>query len=76
MPKSKSLIYQVQETLKQKLRIGEQKHFARQQGIASDGIYSWSTHNTYTIILLISSKQILSALTTYMKKHILFIVYI
>ena len=47
MPKNKSIIYQVQETLKQKLCIGEQKHFAKQLGTASDGIYSWSTYKTY-----------------------------
>jgi len=44
MPKNKSLVRQVQDVLKQKLCIGEQKHDAKQQGIASDGIYSWSTY--------------------------------
>ena len=47
MPKNKSLVRQVQDTLKQKLCIGEQKHFAKQQGVASDGIYSWSTYQNY-----------------------------
>jgi len=47
MPKNKSIIHQVQETLKQKLCIGEQKHFAKQRGIAAYGIYSWGTYKTY-----------------------------
>ena len=47
MPKNKSLVRQVQDTLKQKLCIGEQKHTAKQQGAASDGIYSWSTYQNY-----------------------------
>jgi len=37
----------VQDTLKSKLRIGEPKHLAKQQGQASDGIYSWSTYENY-----------------------------
>ena len=49
MPKSKSIIHQVKETLNQKLRIGEQKHLAKQQGIASDGIYSWGSYKTYLV---------------------------
>jgi len=49
MPKNKSIIHQVQETLKQKLCIGEQKHLAKQQGIAADGIYSWGTYKTYLV---------------------------
>ena len=47
MPKNKSLVRQVQEVLKQKLCIGSQKHDAKQQGTASDGIYSWSTYQNY-----------------------------
>jgi len=47
MPKNKSIIRQVKEALDQKLRIGEKKHPAKQAGIASDGIYSWGTYNTY-----------------------------
>jgi len=47
IPKNKSLVYQVQDALKNKLRIGEPKHFAKQQGAASDGIYSWSTYENY-----------------------------
>jgi hypothetical protein len=47
MPKNKSLVHQVQETLKQKLKIGEPKHLAKQEGIAHDGIYSWSTYHNY-----------------------------
>ena len=47
MPKNKSLVRQVQDTLKSKLRIGEPKHLAKQQGLASDGIYSWSTYENY-----------------------------
>ena len=47
MPKNKSLIRQVQETLQQKLRIGESKHFNKQQGTTSNGIYSWSAYENY-----------------------------
>jgi len=47
MPKNKSIIHQVQEALSQKLCIGEKKHLAKQQGTASEGIYSWSTYRTY-----------------------------
>ena len=47
MPKNKSLVRQVQDVLKRKLRIGEPKHIAKQQGSASDGIYSWSTYENY-----------------------------
>ena len=47
MSKNKSIIYQVKETLEQKLCIGESKHLAKQQGAAGDGIYSWGTYNTY-----------------------------
>jgi hypothetical protein len=37
----------VQEALKQKLKIGQPKHIAKQQGVANDGIYSWSTYQNY-----------------------------
>ena len=47
MSKNKSIIYQVKEILEQKLRIGESKHLAKQQGVSTDGIYSWGTYNTY-----------------------------
>jgi hypothetical protein len=47
MQKNKSLVFQVQDALKQKLRIGESRHFAKNQGAASDGIYSWSTYHNY-----------------------------
>ena len=47
MPKNKSIIHQVQEVLNQKLRIGEQRHSAKQLGVSSEGIYSWGTHKTY-----------------------------
>ena len=47
MSKNKSMIYQVKETLQQKLRIGESKHLAKQQGTATGGIYSWGSYNTY-----------------------------
>ena len=47
MPKTKSLIYQVRETLNQKLRIGESRHHDKQVGTTHDGIYSWGTYNTY-----------------------------
>ena len=49
MSKSKNIIHQVKETLSQKLRIGEQKHLAKQQGGASDGIYSWGSYKTYLV---------------------------
>jgi len=47
MPKNQSLVYQVQNVLKSKLCIGEQKHSAKQQGVASNGIYSWGTYKNY-----------------------------
>jgi len=47
MRKNKSLVRQVQDVLKSKLRIGEPKHLAKQDGTASDGIYSWSTYENY-----------------------------
>ncbi|MCL2225087.1 MAG: hypothetical protein FWB96_09005 [Defluviitaleaceae bacterium] len=47
MPKNESIVRQVQEVLKSKLRIGEQRHTAKQEGVASDGIYSWSTYQNY-----------------------------
>jgi len=47
MPKNKNIVYQVKEVLQQKLKIGESKHLAKQQGVASDGIYSWSTYKNY-----------------------------
>jgi len=47
MPKNKSIIYQVKETLTQKLCIGEKKHLAKQQGTASNGVYAWDTLKTY-----------------------------
>jgi hypothetical protein len=47
MPKNKSIIRQVQEALQQKLCIGEQRHIAKKQGVAPDGIYSWSTYQNY-----------------------------
>jgi len=47
IPKNKSLVRQVQDELKSKLRIGEPKHLAKQQGMAYDGIYSWSTYENY-----------------------------
>jgi len=47
MPKNKSLVRQVQDVLKQKLCIGEQKHIAKQQGTSTNGIYSWSTYQNY-----------------------------
>jgi hypothetical protein len=47
MPKNKRLVHQAQEVLKQKLKIGEPKHLAKQEGVANDGIYSWSTYQNY-----------------------------
>jgi len=40
MPKNKSIVRQVQDVLKQKLCIGEDKHTAKQQGVTAGGIYS------------------------------------
>ena len=37
----------MQDELQKKLRIGEQKHTAKQQGVSHDGIYSWSTYQNY-----------------------------
>jgi len=45
--KNKSLVRQVQEVFKSKLRIGEPKHDAKQQGKVLDGIYSWNTYRGY-----------------------------
>ena len=42
-----SLTYQVKSTLSDKLRIGESKHVAKELGTAQQGIYSWSTFNSY-----------------------------
>ena len=47
MPKNKSLVRQFKEALQQKLRIGEGRHTAKQEGVASEGIYSWGTYNDY-----------------------------
>ena len=47
MPKNKSLVRQVQETLQSKLKIGESKHLAKKEGRMSEGIYSWNTYKTY-----------------------------
>ena len=47
IPKNKSLVRQVQDVLKSKLRIGKPKHIAKKQGKAFDGIYSWSTYENY-----------------------------
>jgi len=47
MPKHKSLVKQVHEIMADKLRMGTKKHFDKQQGVTSEGIYSWNTHKTY-----------------------------
>ena len=47
MPKNKSLVHQVKEALQQKLRIGEERHIAKREGVATEGIYSWGTYNDY-----------------------------
>ena len=45
--KRKSLTRQVEETLKDKLRIGQSKHDAKVAGTAQEGIYSFKTLKTY-----------------------------
>jgi len=50
MSKNKSLVRQVQDVLKAKQRFGESKHLAKEQGAASDGIYSRSTFKNYLAI--------------------------
>lgn len=47
MSKRQSLTRQVECALKEKLAIGESKHLAKQQGVADQYIYSWSTFKTY-----------------------------
>jgi hypothetical protein len=47
MPKNKSLIRQVHDTLNEKKRFGESKYEAQKQGTSRDGIYSYSTFKTY-----------------------------
>lgn len=47
MSKRPSLTRQVECALKSKLTIGESKHLAKQQGVADQYIYSWSTFKTY-----------------------------
>ena len=47
MSKHKSIIRQAQEVLLFLLCIGQSKHLAKKQGIASDGIYSWNTYKSY-----------------------------
>lgn len=43
----KSLVLQVQETLKSKLKIGSKKHQDKKQGISTKYIYSWGTYHAY-----------------------------
>jgi len=40
MRKNKSLVRQVTEVLREKLRIGDSKHLDKQHGVASGGVYS------------------------------------
>jgi len=47
MSKKKSIIYQTNETLHEKLHIGEKRHLAKQQDTASDVINGWGTFKTY-----------------------------
>ena len=47
MPKTRSLVKQVQDVLQSKLCIGESKYLAKREGTAINGIYSWSTYRTY-----------------------------
>ena len=49
MGKNKSIIRQVQEELNGKLCFGESRHSAKEEGIASRGIYSYGTRKTYII---------------------------
>lgn len=47
MPKNKSMKYQVQQELYKKACFGQSKHEAKQEGRATEGIYSKSTMQTY-----------------------------
>lgn len=47
MSKKPSLTRQVECTLKEKLAIGESKHFAKQTGEVNEKIYSWETFRSY-----------------------------
>ena len=47
MPKNKSIIRQVSETLEAKLRFGESKYLAKKSKDTHSGIYSYRTHKTY-----------------------------
>ena len=47
MPKNKSIVRQVHDTLSEKQRFGESKYEAQKQGVSRDGIYSYSTYKTY-----------------------------
>jgi hypothetical protein len=47
MPKNKSLVRQIHDTLNEKKRFGESKYLAQKQGVSGDGIYSWNTYKTY-----------------------------
>lgn len=42
-----SLSYQIKKNLGDRLKIGESKHVAKALGRTKDGIYSWSTYNSY-----------------------------
>lgn len=44
---NKSMVRQCQERLEGMLRIGESKHQAKLNGTMKEGIYSWSTFNSY-----------------------------
>lgn len=45
--KRKSLTRQVEEALKEKMRIGQSKHLAKKAGTAQEGIYSFKTFKDY-----------------------------
>ena len=42
-----SLTFQIKEKLDSKLCVGQSKHMAKIAGIDREGIYSWSTYNSY-----------------------------
>jgi len=47
MPKTPSITHQVSARLTSMLRIGEDKHAEKQEGVTSKHIYSWGTYKTY-----------------------------
>jgi len=47
MPKNKSIVRQVHDTLNEKRRFGESKYEAQKQGTSRNGIFSYNTYRTY-----------------------------